>query len=96
MLPFSFSWQTLSPWLALLVFVAYVFIDGMYAYYTIAVTKRRPFASATTGALMHFLIAFGVLNYVQNYLYLIPLALGSWVGTYLIVSLDKKRTSGDA
>lgn len=86
----------LNPWLALLVFVAYVLIDGMYAYYTIAVTKQRPVASASVGALMHFLIAFGVLNYVQNYLYLIPLALGSWVGTYLIVSLDKKRTSGDA
>lgn len=96
MLPFSFSWQTLNPWLALLVFAAYVLIDGMYAYYTIAVTKRRPVASATVGSLMHFLIAFGVLNYVQNYLYLIPLALGSWVGTYVIVSLDKKRTSGDA
>ncbi len=92
----SFSWSMLNPWLALLVFVAYVLIDGMYAYYTIAVTKRRPVASASVGALMHFLIAFGVLNYVQNYLYLIPLALGSWVGTYLIVSLDKKRTSGDA
>lgn len=90
MIPFSFSLSSLNPWLALLVFVAYVLIDGMYAYYTIAVTKRRPVASASVGALMHFLIAFGVLNYVQNYLYLIPLALGSWVGTYLVVSRNKK------
>jgi hypothetical protein len=76
--------------IAVAVFIAYILIDGMYAYYTITVTRRRPVASATTGALMHFLIAFGVLNYVENYLYLIPLALGSWIGTYLVVVKDMK------
>ena len=90
MIPFSFSLSSLNPWLALLVFVAYVLIDGMYAYYTIAVTKRRPVASASVGALMHFLIAFGLLNYVQDYLYLLPLALVSWVGTYLVGTRNKK------
>ena len=41
---------------------------------------------------MHFLIAFGVLNYVQYYLYVLPLALGSWIGTYIVVKwkLDRK------
>lgn len=75
---------------AVLVFVAYILIDGMYAYYTIMVTRKRPVVSATTGALMHFLIAFGVLSYVDNYLYLIPLVLGSWIGTYLVVVRDMK------
>jgi len=65
-------------------------IDAMYAYYTLAVTRKRPVASASVGALMHFLIAFGVLNYVENYLYVVPLALGSWVGTYLVVKQDLK------
>jgi hypothetical protein len=70
---------------AVAIFFSYVAIDGMYAYSTLAVIKRKPFASATVGSLMHFLIAFGVLSYVENYLYLIPLALGSWLGTYLVV-----------
>ncbi len=65
-------------------------VDGMYAYYTLAVTKKKPVASATVGALMHFLIAFGVLSYVQNYLYLIPLAIGSWLGTYIVVKRSSK------
>ena len=73
---------------ACLIFIAYVLIDGMYAYYTQSIVKKKAFVSATTGALMHFLIAFGVLNYVQNFLYVIPLALGSWVGTYLVVKHD--------
>jgi hypothetical protein len=83
-------WQSFDFKIAGVVFIAYVMIDAMYAYYTITVTKKRPFAAASVGALMHFLIALGVLNYVQNYLYVLPLALGSWIGTYLIVRYDLK------
>ena len=73
-----------------MVFIAYMLIDAMYAYYTLAVTRKRPVISASVGAMMHFLIAFGVLNYVENYLYVVPLALGSWCGTYIVVRRDLK------
>lgn len=83
-------WQQFDIRVALVVFVAYLLVDAMYAYYTIVVTKKKPLAAASVGALMHFLIAFGVLNYVQNYLYVIPLALGSFIGTYLMVRYELK------
>jgi hypothetical protein len=74
---------------ATIIFVAYVLVDALYAYYTLQVTKRNPYSAATSGALMYFLLAIGVLNYVHNYLYLIPLALGSWIGTFIIVKREK-------
>ena len=83
-------WQSFNVGIAAVVLVAYLLVDAMYAYYTIVVTKKRPFAAASVGALMHFLIAFGVLNYVQNYLYIVPLAIGSFIGTYLVVRYDLK------
>lgn len=76
--------------LAVGVFVAYVLVDGLYAYYTLAVVRRDAMASATTGAAMHFLLALGVISYVKNYLYIIPLAMGSWLGTYIVVRYIKK------
>ena len=72
------------------IFVAYIIVDGMYAYYTFEVTKRNPFSAATTGALMHFLLALGVLSYVHNFLYIFPLALGSWIGTFIVVKKEKQ------
>jgi hypothetical protein len=78
-------WSTFKVATAVIVFIVYVVVDGMYAYYTLAVTEKKAFKSATTGALMHFLIAFGVLSYVENYLYVVPLVLGSWAGTYVVV-----------
>lgn len=81
-------WQQFDSKVALIVFAAYFLTDAMYAYYTLAVTRKKPARAASVGALMHFLIAFGVLNYVQNYLYVIPLACGSWIGTYIVVRYE--------
>jgi hypothetical protein len=85
------QWAGFKLITALLVFCAYLVIDALYAYYTLAVTQKKPFVSATVGASMHFLIAFGVLNYTENYLYVIPIALGSWVGTFCVVTYDLKK-----
>ena len=76
--------------LAIVILLAYILIDGMYAFYTQSVVRGKAFISATTSAVMHFLIAFGVLNYVQNFWYIIPLAIGSWIGTYIVVKMDSK------
>lgn len=67
------------------VFFTYAVADALYAYYTLSVAEYHPFKAATTGSLIHLLLALGVLSYVENYLYIIPIALGSWVGTYILV-----------
>ncbi|EKE21874.1 MAG: hypothetical protein ACD_7C00099G0006 [uncultured bacterium] len=84
-------WQQFNIKIAILIFLAYFLIDAMYAVYTLSVVKKKPLVASSIGALMHFLLAFGVINYVQNYLYIIPLALGSWLGTYFIVSREKNK-----
>jgi len=75
-------------WIGIGVSVAYFAVDAMYAHYTLAVSQARALSAATTGALMHFLLAVGVLGYVQNFLYIIPIAIGSWFGTYYIVNKE--------
>ena len=83
------AWANFSFEIALLVLLAYIIVDGMYAYYTLQVAQKNPFSAATSGALIHFLLALGVLSYVQNYLYLIPIAIGSWIGTFLVVKREQ-------
>jgi hypothetical protein len=79
------NWGQFDTYTACIIFFTYMLIDAMYAYYTIEVTKKKPFNAASVGAIMHFMIAFGVLSYVENYLYVFPLALGSFVGTYITI-----------
>ena len=71
------------------VFIAITAIDALYALYTLRVTQKKAFQSATFGAIIHILTAFTVISYTQNYLYLIPLIIGSFVGTFLVVKYSK-------
>ena len=82
----QFDWR-----IGLVVMISYVVVDALYAKYTLEVVELRPFHSATIGALMHFLLALGVVSYTDNWLYIFPLALGSWIGTFFVVSKEKKK-----
>jgi hypothetical protein len=64
-------------------FAGYMVVDGLYAMYTISVVKRRALLSANISFVMHFILALGVISYVENFIYVIPLAVGSWAGTFI-------------
>jgi tryptophan-rich sensory protein len=82
----NFNWMT-----AVLVAISYIIVDGLYAKYTLEVVKLRPVLSATLWSGMHFLLAFGVVNYTENRLYIFPLAIWSRIGTYLVVEFEQKK-----
>ena len=78
--------------LALGLFVAASFLDAVFALYTVAVVNLKPYRAASLSFLTYMLEAVGVVNYVKNKWYLIPLALGAYVGSFIIVKweADKK------
>ena len=78
----SFDFSTFDWAIAAATFAAYLAVDALYAIYTIEVVRLRPARAATTGALIYVLSAFGIVNLVHNALYIIPLALGGWLGTF--------------
>ena len=84
----DFSWYT-----AALVFVVYVVFDILYALYVIFVGQKRAIAASFTGSLLYSLGAVGVMSYTHNILYIIPLSLGAFVGTYIAVKYMDNRPS---
>jgi hypothetical protein len=74
---------------ACLIFVTYVAIDMMYAWYVICVGKRQAFTAALLTSMIYSLLAFGVVSYSKNILYLVPLASGAFVGTFVMVKFKK-------
>jgi uncharacterized protein YebE (UPF0316 family) len=75
-----FNWQT-----AAIVFVVYVFFDILYALYVIFVSRQWAMAASLCSAVLYSLGAYGVMTYLHNPLYLVPLALGAFLGTYIAV-----------
>lgn len=81
----DFSYAT-----AAVIFATYVAVDVLYARYVICVGRRQAFAAACISSLLYSLLAYGVITYSRNVLYLIPLASGAWVGTYITVIWEPK------
>ena len=79
-----------SPVTAAIIFFTYVAIDILYAAYIICVERRRALAAASISSLLYSLLAYGVITYSANPIYLIPLAAGAFAGTYATVRFNQK------
>ena len=78
-----------SPFTAAVLFATYVVIDVLYALYIVLVERRNAPAAAAVSAVLYALLAFGVVTYSKNPLYLLPIAAGAFVGTYITVSRQR-------
>lgn len=74
---------------AVTIFGVYTLIDALYAYYILCVGRRSSIRAANCSAIIYSLLAYGVISYSENILYLIPLAAGAWVGTFLTVKFER-------
>ena len=84
------NWQTFDWLIAVFIFLAYFILDALYVKYTLAVVSKRAVRAANFGSSMYVLMAFGIFNYTHNFLYVLPVGLGSWLGTYAIVKKESK------
>lgn len=72
-------------------FLSYLIVDGLYAAYTLSVVDRKAFVSANISFIMHFILAIGVISYTENFWYVVPLACGSWIGTFISTKYFKRK-----
>jgi hypothetical protein len=81
-----FSWIT-----AVILFFIYGVIDALYTLWVINVVKLNPFKSAAYAAIMHVLSCVGILFVINNPLYVIPVALGSFCFTYGLIIIKRGK-----
>lgn len=81
----EFNWLT-----AVIVFCVYVIFDILYALYVICVSRRQALRASVISSFLYSLGAYGVMNYLENRWYLVPLACGAFIGTYIAVKYMSK------
>ena len=74
----------------LFIFVVIILTDVAYVFYVRRVTGGRSVSAALISSFITLLGAVLVISYTVNKLYIVPLVLGSFVGTYIAVSLDTR------
>ena len=59
--------------------------DFIYAIYYIFVSKKKAFMASNAAVALYLIGSFSTIAYLGNYLYLVPIILGSYIGTYIAV-----------
>lgn len=76
----TFNWATAAT-----VFVVYVLFDILYALYVLCVSRRQAWRASMISSVLYSLGAYGVMSYLENPWYILPLAAGAFIGTYVAV-----------
>jgi hypothetical protein len=66
-------------------------LDAVFALYTVAVIKSKPLYAANMSLLTYVLYAVGVVNFVQNKWYIVPLSAGAFTGSYIVVKREANK-----
>lgn len=75
----------------ILLFVFYLILDVLYAYYIIALTELKAIKSALTSAIIMGMSLFGTIEVIRNHWNAVPIILGCFCGTYISVKLKKLK-----
>ena len=81
--------QKLEINIALLIFTTYFIFDMFYAYYILCIESRQNLMSSFMAGMITSLSAFGVVSFSKNMLYVVPLFLGAFAGTYFTMKLKE-------
>ena len=76
----EFSWL-----IALALLFGFIMYDFLYAIYYIFVSRKMAFMAANTACALYIIGSVSTIAYLGNYYYLIPIFIGSYIGTYVAV-----------
>lgn len=76
----EFSWL-----IAIALLFGFILYDFLYAIYYIFVSRKMAFMAANTACALYIIGSVSTIAYLGNYYYLIPIFIGSYIGTYVAV-----------
>lgn len=79
----------LTFWNMLFVCISTLLVDIVWAYYFIKIAQKNPHQSAFLSILIALTSAYVTISYVANPYFLIPVAIGAYIGTYFAVKRHK-------
>jgi|GEM_PF-1014745 len=80
-----------SLWKSVLVFLATVLSDTLWAMYIRRTNLGKALSASSLSAVIVLTAGVVAIEYVNNNWYLIPAALGAFVGTYITIKFDNRQ-----
>jgi len=74
---------SITTWIILL--CTYLIFDSLYVLYIQAVNEYKALKASFLGVFMYLLTAYGTIEYISNFVNIIPIILGSGLGTFITI-----------
>jgi hypothetical protein len=81
--------HTIDPLTWTLLFCVSIIYDIFYTKSIIHISRLNAAGAANLSVLLYLMMAYGTINYVKNFINLIPIAIGAWIGTYGILKYER-------
>jgi len=81
----------IDPLTWIFLFVISIIYDIVYTKSILHISRLDAIAAANLSVLLYVMMAYGTINYVKNFINIIPIIFGAWIGTYGILKFEKHQ-----
>ena len=74
-----------------LVMIAYIFLDIAWAKYTLYVSRKEVVSASLWASIIPVFSSFMVLQYIGDVYMIIPMCIGSFIGTFVTLQFFEPR-----
>ncbi len=75
----------------LLILLAMIVVDIVWTIYISSVALKKPMLAGIASSVSLVINSFVVVSFVNNYWYIVPACIGTFIGTYVAVNWVKHR-----
>jgi hypothetical protein len=91
LLSFSEAANNFNFFIAFGLLIFYLLIEMLDSSLTFSLTQHKSVRSALVTFILYITLGVEVAAIVSNYLYVLPVAIGAAIGSFLIVEYEKKK-----
>jgi membrane associated rhomboid family serine protease len=86
----------INIWTCVILFIIYGIFDALYTLYLQAVSELKPTKASILSTILYLMSVYGTIEYINNFAYILPIALGGFIGGWLTIWWLKRNSEKDS
>jgi uncharacterized membrane protein YfcA len=87
--------ENTNIWTCLLLFVVYLIFDILSTLYLRAVSELKAAKASILSTILFLMSIYGTIEYINNFVYILPIAVGGFLGSFITIRWLKKESEKD-
>lgn len=84
--------KDINIWNCVLLFWIYFLFDVLSTFYLQAVSELKAAKASHLSTVLYLMSVYGTIEYINNFAYILPIAMGGWFGSYVTIKWIKQKS----